>query len=164
MWFIEGLDEFILNDRLEREGIHPRELRGLDGVLWAPWLHSGWGHLIGNSVPLAVLGTLTFSHGRHRGWTAAATIIIVGGTATWLFAGSGNHIGASGLVFGFFGYLLASAVFARRLAAIVTAIAAVMFYGGLVWGFLPTPGISWESHVFGFVAGALSAFLLGRGA
>ncbi len=163
MWSVEGLDEFVLGDRLEREGIHPRSVEGLDGILWAPWLHSGWRHLISNSVPLAVLGTLTFSHGRHRGWTAVATIVVFGGSATWLFARSGNHIGASGLVFGLFGYLLASAIFARRLAALVTAIAAVMFYGGLVWGFMPTPGVSWESHIFGFVAGVGCARHLGRG-
>ncbi|MCB0992216.1 MAG: rhomboid family intramembrane serine protease [Acidimicrobiales bacterium] len=162
MWVVEVLDTLALDERLEREGIHPRRLDGLDGVLWAPFLHGGWAHLIGNSMPLAVLGVLTFVHGRRRGWMVVAAVISAGGLLTWVLARSGNHIGASGLVFGLLGYLLAAALFARRLREVATAILAGLLYGGLVWGFLPSPGVSWESHVFGFAAGVGSAYALGR--
>lgn len=160
IWLIEIVDTVALGSRLERDGIHPRELSGLPGILWAPFLHAGWGHVLSNTVPLAVLGGLVALRGRAR-WAAVTVItILLGGALTWLLGGSGNHIGASGVVFGYFGALLGAALFERRPAAIAPALVALMLYYGLIVGLVPQTGISWEGHLFGLLSGLASARIL----
>ncbi len=160
IWLIEIVDTVALGSRLERDGIHPRELSGLAGILWAPFLHAGWGHVLSNTVPLAVLGGLVGLRGRARWVAVTAITILLGGALTWLLGGSGNHIGASGVVFGFFGALLGAALFERRPAAIAPALVALMLYYGLIVGLVPRAGLSWEGHLFGLVAGLVGARLL----
>lgn len=160
MWLVEILDTVALADRLQRSGIHPRRLDGLIGILWAPFLHGGFAHLVANSVPLLVLGGLVLAHGRARWLVASAIVIAVGGALTWLLGRAGNHVGASGLVFGYFGYLVGSAVIRRNATSIITAVVALVFYGGLVIGFVPRSGVSWEGHLFGAAAGVIAAKLL----
>lgn len=160
IWLIEIVDTAALGSRLERDGIHPRELSGLPGILWAPFLHDGWGHVLSNTVPLAVLGGLVGLRGRARWAAVTAITIVLGGALTWLLGGAGNHIGASGVVFGYFGALLGAAVFERRPAAIAPALVALMLYYGLIVGLVPQNGISWEGHLFGLVSGLASARVL----
>lgn len=162
MWLIEALDTFALGDRLQSNGILPRSLAGLDGVLWSPFLHSGFPHLISNSIPFGVLSLLILTGGRSRYIKASAIIIVLGGLLVWAFAiGSNeNHIGASGWVFGMLGFLLAAAVLEKRPLSIVAGFIAIIFYGGTILvSFVPTAGISWEGHLFGFVAGMVTARL-----
>ena len=159
-WAVELLDWLVLDDRLQRQGIQPRMFAGLDGILWAPFLHGNLGHLLANTVPFLILGGLVLTHGRRVFAGATAIVVFVGGGLTWLFARSANHIGASGVVFGFLGYLVGAAVFARSIRAVLTAVVAVLLYGGLVWGFLPRTGVSFEGHLFGFLAGILAARVL----
>ncbi len=160
IWLIEIVDTFVLGSRLQRNGIQPRDTDGLDGILWAPFLHSDWGHVFSNSAPLLALGGLVAIRGRGRWLTVTAVAIVVGGFLTWLLAGSGNHIGASGVVFGYFGALLGAAFFERRPAAIAPALVAVLLYYGLIAGLVPQDGISWEGHLFGVLAGLLVSRLL----
>jgi membrane associated rhomboid family serine protease len=160
IWLIEIVDTFVLGSRLQRNGIQPRNTDGLDGILWAPFLHSDWGHVFSNSAPLLALGGLVAIRGRGRWLTVTAVAIVVGGFLTWLLAGSGNHIGASGVVFGYFGALLGAAFFERRPAAIAPALVAVLLYYGLIVGLVPQDGISWEGHLFGVLAGLLVSRLL----
>ena len=162
LWFIEAVDSVVLDDRLQGGGIQPRELSGLDGVLWAPFLHVGFGHVLSNTVPFVLLGLLVMTHGRARWAQVCIGVALIGGLATWVFARSGNHIGASGVVFGLLGYLVGAAFAARSPRAIWTGIVAIFLYGGLLWGVLPSPGISWEGHLFGALAGVLMALLLGK--
>ncbi len=157
IWVIEVLDSTVLGDRLQGNGIQPRRLDGLDGVLWAPFLHSTWQHLISNTFPFLILGGLVALRGARYWFMTVAIVIILGGGFTWLLAGSGNHIGASGVVFGLFGSLLGAALFERRLAAGATAMVAILLYGGIIGGLAPQPGISWEGHLFGALAGLVSA-------
>ncbi len=160
MWFIEFLDTFLLDDRLQRGGIQPRSFDGLDGILWAPFLHSDFGHVFSNTVPLLAMGGLVSARG-FRYWSRATlTVALVGGAATWLLAGGGNHIGASGIVFGYFGVLLGAAWFERKPAALGAALLAIFLYSGIVAGLVPQPNLSWEGHLFGFLAGFLSAKLM----
>lgn len=160
IWLIEIVDTFLLGSRLQRNGIQPRDPDGLDGILWAPFLHSDWRHVFSNSAPLLALGGLVAIRGRGRWLTVTSVAIVVGGFLTWLLAGSGNHIGASGVVFGYFGALVGAALFERRPAAIAPAMVAVLLYYGLIVGLVPQDGISWEGHLFGVVAGLLvSKFL-----
>lgn len=163
MWVVEGVDTFVLDDGLERHGIEPRDLDGLEGILFAPFLHGDWSHLLSNSVPFLVLGALLYVYGLRK-WLWATGIVIIGaGAATWLFARSGVHIGASILIFGWLGFLLASGWFERSFRSIAIAVAVAVLYGGLLWGVLPTDErVSWEGHLFGAVAGAGAAWYLSR--
>lgn len=164
LWAVELLDSVVLSDRLQGNGIRPRSGDGLDGILWAPFLHGGWRHLVSNTVPFAVLGGLVGIRGTKYWIQTTVIITLVGGGLTWLFAGSGNHVGASGIVFGFFGSLVGAAIFERRIAAGATALVGIMLYGGIISGLAPQPGISWEGHLFGAIAGLAAAKLLASAA
>ena len=162
MWAVEIIDSLILSDALQPNGIHPRRLDGLDGILWAPFLHSTFGHLISNSIPFLALGFLVSLRGL-RYWVLVTLVALVGGGAlTWLVGGAGNHIGASGVVFGYFGALMGAAFYDRRPRAIAPALVALVLYSGLVVGVVPQDGISWEGHLFGLVFGVLAARALAR--
>jgi membrane associated rhomboid family serine protease len=122
----------------------------------------GWVHLAANTVPFVVLGWLVML--RRIGDFVVVTVlsILIGGLGVWL-AGSANsiHVGASGLIFGYLGYLLARGYFERSLWAVLLGALALVLYGGVLWGVLPgQPGISWEGHLFGFVGGVAAARLL----
>lgn len=162
MWVAEAVDQVLLDEALDRHGIRPRRLTGLDGVLWAPFLHSGWAHLVANTVPFLVLGGLVGLKGRERFARVALGVTLLGGLAVWAVGRDAIHLGASGVVFGFLGYLVGAALFERRLLSIALGAVAVALYGGLVWGLLPTPGVSWESHLFGGAAGVAVASQVAR--
>lgn len=157
MWVIEAVDSIVLNNRLQGGGIHPRATDGVDGILWAPFLHGDWSHLFSNSVPFLVLGALVALGGVRRWLGATLVITVLGGALTWVFARSGNHVGASGLIFGYLGYLVASAAYQRNLRSILPAVVAIVLYGGIWVGLKPTSGISWEGHLFGAIAGVIAA-------
>lgn len=162
MWMVEILDTVALDDRLESHGIQPRSIAGLDGILWAPFLHGGFAHLISNTIPFVLLSALALAKGVVRYVSASTVIIVLGGLLVWLLAIGGNetHIGASGWIFGLFGYLVATAWYERRPVSILLAVVAVVLYGStILFGFLPRPGLSWEGHLFGFVAGIAAARL-----
>ena len=161
MWLVEILDTLALDSELQTHGIEPRQLDGLEGIVFAPVLHGGWTHIISNSVPFLVLGALVMSYGLRRWIAATAVITILAGSLTWLLARSGNHIGASILIFGYFGFLLGTAWFDRSFKSIGIAVVVAVFYGGLIWGVLPTDsGVSWEGHLFGVIAGVGAAWLV----
>jgi membrane associated rhomboid family serine protease len=160
MWGIEALDSVALDDALQRNGLRPREREGLDGILWAPFLHSDFGHVASNSVPFLALGGLVAVRGRrYWGWVTASSIL-VGGGLTWLVAGTGNHIGVSGVVFGYFGAILGAAVFERHVRALGAALIALGFYSSLIAGLVPQDAVSWEGHLFGLLAGVIMARVL----
>ena len=103
IWIVEIVDSVALGDRLQRNGIQPRATDGLDGILWTPFLHSDFGHVASNSVPLLALGGLVAIRGMRYWARVTAVTVLLGGGLTWLMAGDGNHIGASGVVFGYLG-------------------------------------------------------------
>ncbi|MDH4146552.1 MAG: rhomboid family intramembrane serine protease, partial [Acidimicrobiia bacterium] len=110
LWLVEAVDSVVLDDRLQANGIRPRDVDGLVGIVAAPFLHGSWGHLIANSVPFVVLGGLVLLRGRAL-WTGVTVfVMLAGGALTWLVGRSANHIGASGVVFGYLGFLVAAAV------------------------------------------------------
>lgn len=163
MWFVEALDSFLLDDELQRQGIRPRHVTGLDGIALSPFLHSGFRHLISNTIPFAVLSALVLTRGARRYVAVSIVVIALGGALVWLLAVSSNsnHIGASGWVFGLFGYLVAAVWFERRPVSILAAGIAIMLYGStILFGFVPRPGLSWEGHLFGFLAGVAAARLV----
>ena len=163
MWVVEILSVGI--DSIDNNGILPRMLDGLDGILWSPFLHSGFPHLISNTIPFAVLSGLVLVRGAKRWLSASAIIIGLGGLLVWAFAiGSNeNHIGASGWVFGLFGFLVLSAFFERKPVSIGLGLITLFLYGGtILFGVIPRDGISWEGHLFGFIAGVVAARVLSR--
>jgi len=150
---------------LDQFGIVPRRWSGLIGIPLAPFLHRGWSHLAANSLPFAILGLFVMGRGERTFWAVSAGIVVLGGLAVWLFGrGQSVHVGASGLIFGYFGYLLALGVIERSAASILRALLVGLFYGSIIWGVLPSHrGVSWESHLFGLLAGLAMAGLSSRG-
>jgi membrane associated rhomboid family serine protease len=157
MWVLEAVDA--LGAHLEGDGIHPRDVEGLDGVVFAPFLHAGWAHLIGNTIPFLILGFVIALGGLAR--TAAVTVIVAltAGLGTWLIGPAHtNHIGASGVVFGFATYLIARGIFSRRPLHLAVGLVVLAVYGTtLAFALVPTPGISWQGHLFGAIGGVLAA-------
>ncbi|MFZ9738115.1 MAG: rhomboid family intramembrane serine protease [Prochlorotrichaceae cyanobacterium] len=165
MWGLEIIDVVVLGDHLNQLGIHPRQLSGLVGIPLAPFLHGGFRHLIANTVPLVTLGWFVMLRRTEDFWWVSIISVVVGGLGVWLIGGTGTvHIGASGVVFGYLGFLLLRGYFERSASSILFSIMIFCLYGGLVWGILPWQqrGISWEAHLFGFLGGVLAARLLAR--
>jgi len=160
MWAVEIVD--LVAGDLDSAGIRPREPEGLVGVVLSPFLHGGFGHLIGNTIPFLMLGAAIALGGLARVATVAAIVTVVGGLGTWLTAPDGTvHIGASGLVFGFAAYLVARGVYSRRPLHLVGGLVVLAIYGStLLFGLVPTPGVSWKGHLFGAIGGLLAARLL----
>jgi membrane associated rhomboid family serine protease len=141
-------------------GVEPRSLVGLTGILTSPWAHGGLAHLVSNTVPLVVLGWLAMLPKQEGFWQALLGGALGGGAAAWLLGGAHTvHIGASGLVFGLFGFIMARGFYARRLVDIAVAVPAGALYGiSMLLGLLPVyPGVSWQSHLGGAIGGVLAA-------
>lgn len=159
LYAIEGIDVLDARD-YDQAGIQPREADGLWGILWAPLLHHGWDHLIGNTLPVLVLGFLVLAAGVGRGLVATAIIWVIAGVGTWLTGGEGTvHVGASALVFGWLTFLILRGWFARSVWQIALGLAVLVCYGSLLWGVLPgQDGISWQGHLFGALGGVVAAW------
>jgi membrane associated rhomboid family serine protease len=163
MWLVEGAN-LLTHDALDAFGIHPRTVLGLWGILFAPFLHANLAHLLANTVPFLVLGWLVALRRVRDFFLVAVVVSLVGGLGVWLVGRPfADYIGASGVVFGFLGFLLARGYFERSIEAILLSFVALFLYGGIIWGVLPAGnGISWEGHLFGLLAGIAAAYLLAR--
>jgi membrane associated rhomboid family serine protease len=154
---------FFSGGYLSNFGIEPRELGGAYTVATAPLIHADVGHLGSNLAAFVVLGSLVMLQGLRYFVKASAVIILLGGALVWLFARPGDHIGASGWVFGLWSLVIALAWFDRSPRNIAIALAVLFFYGGMVFGILPTQGyVSFESHLFGALAGVVAASVLSK--
>ncbi|MBD2092868.1 rhomboid family intramembrane serine protease [Microcoleus sp. FACHB-1515] len=161
-WAIEIVDLF-LGGWLNQFGIFPRTIIGLRGILFAPLLHGNIPHLIGNTIPFIILGWLVMLRRTSDFFIVTAIVALLGGLGTWLFGAPALHIGASGVIFGYFGFLLARGYFERSFVAIGFSVLVAILYGGMIFGVLPGQyGISWEGHLFGFLGGIFTARLLGK--
>jgi membrane associated rhomboid family serine protease len=163
MWVVEVADQ-IGGGSLDRHGIEPRDVDGLDGVLFAPFLHAGFDHLVGNTIPFLLLGFAIALGGALRVAAVTAIVALVGGVGTWLIAPANTvHIGASGIVFGYAAYLVARGVFSRSVGQIVLGVVVLAVWGTtLLRGLVPEDGISWQGHLFGAIGGVIAARLLHR--
>jgi membrane associated rhomboid family serine protease len=169
LYVIELFDQ-LSGHQLERNGIRPLETDGLWGIIFAPLLHASWQHLAANTGPALILGFLVTLAGLSRFVWATAVVWIVGGFGTWLIGNVGStcgetdHIGASGLIFGWLTFLLVFGFFTRSAWQIVTGIVALFCYGGILWGMVPVlnvcGGVSWQGHLCGAIAGVVAAYLL----
>ncbi len=162
LWALELVDTVLLRGALNRFGIRPRQQRGINGILFAPLLHGDLGHLAANTVPLVVLSGLILLSGVQVFVITTVVVWLVSGWGVWLFGRSrSNHIGASGVVFGYLGFLLARGYFEQSGGAVAIALITGLLYGGSLWGVLPFQrGKSWEGHLFGLLGGGLAAYWL----
>ena len=163
LWLVQLVNFFVFDSELVAYGVQPRSLLGLFGILFMPLLHGGWGHLLANTLgaPLAFLAS------ERR--TADLVLVSIGtalssGLGCWLFGAAGSvHVGASGVIYGYLGFLMGRGLFERRPVALLLAGLTTFLYGGLLWGVLPLlsgPGISWQGHLFGWLGGLFMARLL----
>jgi membrane associated rhomboid family serine protease len=170
--YIVELWDSLTGHRLDQNGIRPMETDGLWGIVFAPLLHANWEHLMANTGPALVLGFLMTLVGLARFIYATAIVWIVGGLGTWVIGNLGaptyhgmqietNHIGASGLIFGWLTFLLVFGFFTRKVWEIVVGVVVLFIYGGILLGVLPgTLGVSWQAHLCGAIAGVVAAYLL----
>ncbi len=165
-WIVEIVDFVFFHGEfgLDQYGIIPHEIGGLRGILFAPFLHGGFQHLMANTIPFITLGWFVMLQETSDFFIVTLITMVVSGLGTWLIGSpSSVHVGASGLIFGYLGFLLLRGFFQRNLPSILLSILVGIFYGGLIWGVLPTdPRVSWEGHLFGFVGGIISAYLIGK--
>jgi membrane associated rhomboid family serine protease len=172
LYIVEAFDQ-LNGHRFDDNGIRPLETDGLWGILFAPLLHANWAHLAANTGPALVLGFLVTLAGLSRFLWATAIVWIVGGLGTWLIGNMGSscglesdHIGASGLIFGWLTFLLVFGFFTRSGWQIVIGLVVLVLYGGVLWGAVPVlnvcGGVSWQGHLCGGIAGVLAAYLLSR--
>ncbi|MBE9182010.1 rhomboid family intramembrane serine protease [Oculatella sp. LEGE 06141] len=159
LWGLELFDTLILRGALNRFGIRPRTFRGLQGVLLAPLLHGNLRHLATNTLPLITLAWFIMLRDINAFIIVTAVVWLISGLGVWLFGSArSNHIGASGIVFGYFGFLLLRGYFERDLVSLAFSGLVAFFYGGLIWGVLPIRrGVSWLGHAFGFGSGVFAA-------
>ncbi len=166
MWVLEIFDQ-TLGLGLDSLGIFPRHWTGLRGLVFAPFLHGNFPHLLANTVPFFSLGWLVMLRRTQDFFWVTLTVMLLGGFGTWLIGDlfrdgpPSIHVGASILIFGYLGFLMLRGYFERRPGSILLSVMVVVVYGGLLWGVLPgQPGISWEGHFSGFLAGIFAARLL----
>ena len=161
MWFSEVVDQ-VSGLQLDQYGIEPRDPDGLLGVVASPFLHAGLGHVAANTVPFLMLGLLIALSGALRVLLVTVIVALVGGLGVWLLApASSLHVGASGIVFGYAGYLLSRGFFSRRLRDFaLAAVVALVWGGALLGGLLPQEGISWQGHLFGGIGGLVAGWAL----
>ena len=158
MWSVEILD-LLPGVDLDGWGIRPRTARGLWGIPAAPFLHAGLGHLIANTVSFLLLGAFIAIGDAARFVQVSVIVALVSGLGTWLFATPGTiHLGASGLVFGYLTYLVTRGFFAAKPLWVLGGLLVLLCYGGLLWGLLPRPGISFTGHLFGAIGGIVAAW------
>lgn len=163
LYGIEFFDVTNPQDHLDTNGIEPRTIHGLEGILWAPLLHFGWAHLMSNSLPFLVLGWLVLAGGVGQFIGVTAVVWLVAGFGTWLIGAPGIHGGASGVIFGWMVFLLLRGFAQRSMAQIIVAVVLFLYWGGMLWGVLPgQPGISWEGHLSGALGGLLATWLVAR--
>lgn len=159
MWVANAF-QFILHLSLIEFGIYPREQSALIGIFTAPIVHASWEHLLSNTIPIFILGTILFITYNRIGLFIWLLIHVFTGLLVWLFARESYHVGASGIVYGVASFLFFSGWFRLDVKAIAISLIVTLMYGGLIWGVLPMqPGVSWESHLLGGIVGLVLAYL-----
>jgi membrane associated rhomboid family serine protease len=151
---------FLTGRMLNQLGNIPRYVPGLKGIIFGPFLHGSLQHFFSNIIPLGIFTYLMLQYGTKRYLLVTFWIVLLSGLLVWLFGRSASHIGASGLIYGYFGYLVVAGFLSKRFKLLAISLLVAFFYGGLIFGVMPTtPFVSWESHLFGFIAGIIAARL-----
>jgi len=145
-------------------GVHPRNLVGLRGILFSPFIHSDITHLWHNTLPLLILSAALFFFYPKNAWRVLLLGVLFTGMLTWVLGRPANHIGASGVIYMLFGFLFFKGIVAKHFRLIALSFVVVFIYGSMVWYILPVdPKISWEGHFSGLLTGTFLAFLIKNG-
>ena len=158
LWLIQCIN-FVLHYRLNALGILPRTTSGLFGILFAPLLHGSFSHLLFNSIPLFLLINLVLLTGLPNFIIVTLLITVISGSCVWLIGRQALHVGASGLIMGYWGYLIVNAILYPSLITVLLIIFCFYYFTGLFASLMPKSGTSWESHVFGFLSGLAVSYL-----
>jgi membrane associated rhomboid family serine protease len=163
MWIVEVINA-IDGYKLDTDGIYARNFSHLWGIFTAPFLHVSWGHLISNTIPFVFMGLIIALRGAVRLALVTVIVIVIGGLGTWLISpANAPTVGASGVVFGYAGYLIARGFFNRSVLELLTgAVVGAVWGGALLSSLVPHYGISWQGHFCGGIAGIIAAWLLAR--
>lgn len=158
MW-LSLFAENLFNTDFSFLGIYPLEIKGLPGIFLSPFIHSDINHLLGNSLPLFILGTALFYFYTEVAFRVSFWVILLTGLTVWVFGRPSYHIGASGMIYGLASFLFFSGILRMNIQLIGVSLLVVFLYGQIVWGVFPwqKANISWESHMLGFVAGIFLA-------
>lgn len=158
MWVV-FLATTLSRDALLSLGIVPRTMTGFRGILFAPFLHGSLAHIMANSIPFVVLGWLVMLRDARHFVPVTLVAMIGSGLVAWLLGAPGSiHIGASGVIFGYLGFLILSGWFARSFSSILLSLLVTALWGGMVLGVMPgQAGISWQAHLGGFLGGVIAA-------
>jgi membrane associated rhomboid family serine protease len=153
----------LLGDSLLRLGVIPRTTVGVRGILFAPFLHGSLSHIVANSIPFVALGWMVMLKDERHFIPVTLAGMVGSGLLAWLLGAPGTvHIGASGVIFGYLGFLMLTGWYTRSFVSILLSVIVTLAWGSLVFGMMPgAPGISWQAHVGGFLGGALAARVLG---
>lgn len=162
IWAVHLVNLLLFGGQLVFFGVHPLDVSSIWHVFTSPLLHANFEHLLSNTVPGAVFSFLIGMSRARVWWEVTAFVVLIGGAGTWLLGGVGtNHIGASGLVYGWLAYLLVRGLFNRSIMQIMLGVGLGLAYSGLVWGVLPgVPGVSWQAHLFGALGGVMAGMLI----
>jgi membrane associated rhomboid family serine protease len=145
---------------LSQLGTIPRYVPGLKGIFLGPFVHGSLQHYFSNIIPLCIFSYLLLQYGLKRYLQVTLWIMLMTGLLVWLFARPATHIGVSGVIYGYFGYLVLAGFLNGKVKLIIISMLVAFFYGGLIFGILPSsPFVSWESHLFGFITGLAAAKL-----
>jgi len=163
-WMVWLIDDLLLHGTLAQYGVVPRTMHGLLGIIFAPFLHASWSHISSNTLGVLMLGGLLILRNEEAFWVVSILGALTAGVGTWLI-GRGNavHIGASGVIFAYFGYLLFAGIFERRIGSLLLSVLVFLIWGGMLWSTVPSYGagmISWEGHLCGLAGGIMAAKLL----
>ncbi len=161
MWLLELFNWSLPQLQLDNYGIRPRDISWLPGIIIAPLLHGSWAHLIANTPPWLIFGGLVSLQGIRIFWLVTIISTLFSGLGVWLFSPENVvTVGASGVIFGYLGFLLLRGLFARSIGAILISLIVGFLYSGTLWGILPSsPNISWQAHLFGLIGGVFAASL-----
>ncbi len=159
-WIVQLANRFIFKGKLIIFGILPRHPWGLIGIFCAPFIHADFNHLLKNTLMLLVLGMMVLISGVPIFIVTTTCIILLSGILTWCFGRPYLHVGASSLVMGYWGYLLVEAYARPSVIAVVIVAFCLYYFMGMFNNLVPTDRrVSWEGHLFGFVAGIISVFM-----
>ena len=164
MWLVFVV-ESLLRLGINALGVRPREFSGLLGIITAPFLHHDFNHILSNTIPLIILGSMVFYWSERLAAKACLSVVLVSGFATWLIGKENSvHIGASGLVYGLAAFAFFSGIFRREAIPIILSILTFGLYAGMLFdsvlGIGAKPGVSWEMHTSGAIAGTIAAWQL----
>lgn len=161
LWGIFFLNRFLLGNYLLHLGLRPRKISGLLGIVFSPFLHANFNHIFFNSIPFIVLADFILLQGISHFLQITVLIMLCSGVLVWCFAKSGLHVGASGVITGYWGYLVAHAYYQSTAISLMLAAICIVYFAGVLWSIFPgKQHISWQSHLFGMLSGFGIAYYL----